>query len=164
MEEQAAESCPQLSIVERSNRITVGDDFGDLTMGEVFGWAPRLRDKYAVMRDGGRYYGLTPLDGGEWGDTLFGVTRPNSRPDGRRCVHWGQLAGTDRGFRESMWKMEAAFFDMSTPCSCRDDRDGWSHTRLRHDGTETVGLLLDLDAGTMTAYLNGRLLGVMATG
>lgn len=36
--------------------------------------------------------------------------------------------------------------------------------RLRHDGTETVGLLLDLDAGTMTAYLNGRLLGVMATG
>ena len=163
------ESCPQLSIVERSECITVGDDFGHSDHGRGSVWVGTYDyvTSAAVMRDGGHYYAaFTPLDGGEWGDMLFGVTRPSSRPDGRRCVHWGQLAGTDREEFVNRYVEDGSCFFRTCqhPCSCRDDRDGWSHTRLRHDGTETVGLLLDLDAGTMTAYLNGRLLGVMATG
>ena len=120
------------------------------------------------MRDGGRYYAaFTPLDGGEWGDMLFGVTRPSSRPDGRRCVHWGQLTGHDDSPSAPCVEDGSCFF--RTGQGFRDENviGVGSHPymhRLRDDGTETVGLLLDLDAGTMTAYLNGRLLEVMATG
>ena len=160
------ESCPQLSIVEQSECITVGDDYGalDHRSGGVWVGTYDYVTSAAVMRDGGHYYAaFTPLDGGEWRDMLFGVTRPSSRPDGRRCIHWGQLAG-DVVLQEFVEDGSCFFRTGWGPG--RDDRVGWSpdRRRLRHDGTETVGLLLDLDAGTMTAYLNGRLLGVVATG
>ncbi len=158
------ESCREFSIVARSECVTVGDDAGvdDRWMG-TYDYVTSA----AVMRDGGRYYAaFTPLDSGEFGDMLFGVTRPNRPPDGRRCHHWAQLrAGIWPEQLRVPWVEDGSCF-FRTGDFVRHPSSGWNPVgcRLRFDGTETIGLLLDLDAGTMTADLNGHFLGVMATG
>jgi hypothetical protein len=99
----------------------------------------------AVMRAGRHYAQFTVMRGR---NTCFGVIRPGWDMEGGQDAEHGDghcFYGTLNGYRSP------------------GGHDWEGRQRAREEG-DRIGLLLDLDQGSMTVYKNDERLGVMATG
>jgi hypothetical protein len=96
----------------------------------------------AVMRAGRHYVQFTVMHGF---DMFFGVTRPG----------WNvQIAYMVDGH---------CFYDTASGTCCPGWQD-WEGMQPAQEEGPRIGMLLDLDQGSMTVYKNDERLGVMATG
>ena len=99
----------------------------------------------AVIRAGRHYAQFTVVIGF---DMMFGVIRPGCDVEG----------GKDAPYVDGH-----CFYDTFSGHRLPGDRD-WEGTQDAEEVGDRIGLLLDLDQGTMTVYKNDERLGVMATG
>jgi hypothetical protein len=99
----------------------------------------------AVMRAGRHYAQFTLMSGD---DMFFGVIRPS----------WDVEGG-----RDAPWVDSHCFYDTYDGCHLPGGRH-WEGTQGATEEGDRIGMLLDLDQGSMTVYKNDVRLGVMATG
>jgi hypothetical protein len=112
--------------------------------GSSVGWSHGTAASKALMRAGRHYAQFTVVAGM---DLWFGVIRPSWDVEGGKDTHWVDghcFYGTFNGHR---WPGEHR----------------WEGPHYAREEGDRIGLLLDLDQGTMTVYKNDERLGVMAT-
>ena len=127
-------------------RITLSEG-GALATVDVSGSWPAAASK-AVMRAGRHYAQFTVVSGIYM---MFGVIRPGWDVEG-----WNPLKQAHNVDDHCFYY---TYFGSSFPG--RHDWEGMQNARKHGD---RIGMLLDLDQGTMTVYKNDERLGVMATG
>jgi hypothetical protein len=135
-----------------------GRSHAGITLSEGGSVATRSADDYyhravaskAVMRAGRHYIQFTVVSG----YMLFGVIRPGCDVEGGRDAHnvdghcfYSTVDGHLYPRWEDRW----------------EDRN-WEGMQGAMEQGDCIGLLLELDQGTMTVYKNDERLGVMATG
>jgi hypothetical protein len=138
----------------RRRGVVFGRSHGSITLSEGGAVATRSgQSAYtcaaskAVMRAGHHYAQFTAMSGTIM---FFGVIRPGWDVEG------GQHA-------EKAIKHGHCFYYTGDGRRCPGYRDWEGVQGAREDG-DRIGMLLDLDQGTMTVYKNDERLGVMATG
>jgi hypothetical protein len=99
----------------------------------------------AVMRAGRHYAEITVVSGS---DMMFAVIRPG----------WGVEGGTN-----APWKDGHCFY-YTYFGHCYPRAQNWEGVQVAREEGDRIGMLLDLDQGSMTVYKNDERLGVMATG
>ena len=99
----------------------------------------------AVMRAGRHYAQFTMVRGTI---VYFGVIRPG----------WDVEGGDDA------YMVHGHCFYHTSGGSCCPGYHGWDGMQATREQGDRIGLLLDLDQGSMTVYKNDERLGVMATG
>eukprot|EP01046_Picozoa_sp_COSAG06_P017243 COSAG06_NODE_1163_length_10454_cov_16.507677_11_plen_501_part_00 len=97
----------------------------------------------AVLKGGGRYMVQLTVQKGD--DMLFGLIGAGWDVEGGQDAHWVQ---------------GHCFYDWATGNRFPDASDWEGRQAAREEG-DRIGLLLDLDAGSLTVYKNDALLGVM---
>ena len=114
-----------------------------------------LNDRYrtaaskAVMRAGCHYAQVTVVSG----SMMFGVIRPGCDVEGGVDAH--NVDGHCFYYTVNGWCFTG---------HCFPDRRDWEGMQEAMEEGDRIGMLLDLDQGTMTVYKNDERLGVMATG
>jgi hypothetical protein len=111
---------------------------------EVGDYVNRAAASKAVMRAGYHYAQFTVVSGAMYS----GVIRPGWDVEG------GQKAPDVDGH---------CFYDTDDGAHCPAPHE-WEGMERAEDEGDCIGMLLDLDQGTMTVYKNNERLGVMATG
>jgi hypothetical protein len=124
-------------------RIITLSEGGSVATKGVGGYSSRAAASKAVMRAGRHYVQFTVVSGYMY----FGAIRPGWDVEG------GKLAHAVDGH---------CFYYTAYGLRFPDGRD-WEGKQDAQDG-DRIGLLLDLDQGSMTVYKNDERLGVMATG
>ena len=94
----------------------------------------------------GRHYAQFTMMGGN--DTLCGVIQPGGDVEGGHDAQ----------------SVDGHCFYFTGSGYCYPDSCTWEGMQTAHEEGDRVGLLLDLDQGSMTVYKNDKRLGVMATG
>jgi len=123
--------------------ITLSEDGSLATKAVGHDYSERAAASKAVIRAGRHYAQFTAVSG----SMMFGVTRPGWDVEG------GQYADTVDGH---------CFFH--TYCGHRwPGRHDWEGMQDANEEGDRIGMLLDLDQGSMTVYKNDKRLGVMAT-
>ena len=123
--------------------ITLSEGGAVATKGKDI-YSDRTAASKAVMRAGHYYVQFTVMSG----CMLFGVIRPG----------WDVEGGRDA------WSVDGHCFyatDSGSRFPGIHDWEGMQHAKEQGD---RIGMLLDLDQGSMTVYKNDERLGVMATG
>ena len=106
-----------------------------------------------VMRAGRHYAKFTmeafPTD--DKTEPMFGVIRPAWDVEGGQNPH-----EADGHF----------FYDTASGCCCNNEiwQESWEGMQAAFEEGDCIGLLLDLDKGSLTVYKNDKRLGVMQTG
>eukprot|EP01046_Picozoa_sp_COSAG06_P037556 COSAG06_NODE_4252_length_4429_cov_5.719169_2_plen_327_part_00 len=118
---------------------------GSLATRNVHDGEPRTAASKAVMRAGRHYAQFTVVGGGLM---LFGVIRPG----------WDVEGGMNaqRVYGHCFYYTVSGYRFPGGP--------NWEGSQPAHEEGDRIGLLLDLDQGSMTVYKNDERLGVMATG
>jgi hypothetical protein len=135
-----------------------GRSYGSITLSEGGSLATKgfegrvsLRPRWlaaaskAVMRAGRHYAQFTVMSGS---GMFFGVIRPG----------WDVEGGDDA------YMVHGHCFYHTSGGSCCPGYHGWDGMQAAREQGDRIGLLLDLDQGSMTVYKNDERLGVMATG
>jgi hypothetical protein len=141
------ESLRCAAVFGRSHEMITLSEGGALATRDMELLVSRTAASKAVMRAGHHYAQFTAVMSGIF-SMIFGVIRPSWDVEGRVDAH------TVDGH---------CFYTTGTGCCC----PGYNHWEGRQGAEEVgdrIGLLLDLDQGTMTVYKNDERLGVMATG
>jgi hypothetical protein len=99
----------------------------------------------AVMRAGRHYAQFTVVSAMY---QFFGVIRQG----------WDVEGG------DSAWNVDGHCFYDTEDGHCYPGRRDWEGKQLANEEGDRIGMLLDLDQGSMTVYKNDELLGVMAAG
>jgi hypothetical protein len=133
------------AVFGRSHELITLSEGGALATKGVNDLAYRAAASKAVMRAGRHYAQFTVLSGCE---KLFGVIRPGWDVEG------GENAFTVDGH---------CFYDAGSGFRFPGENN-WEGMQDAEEEGDRIGLLLDLDQGTMTVYKNDERLGVMATG
>jgi hypothetical protein len=141
------ETLRRAAVFGRSHEtIAVSEGGALLTVEEEDGaYEYRTAASKAVMRAGRHYVQFTVESGDEM---FFGMIRPGWDVEG------GYNAKGVHGH---------CFYDTSEGSCWPGDRD-WEGMQGPERGGDRIGMLLDLDQGSMTVYKNDERLGVMATG
>jgi hypothetical protein len=138
------ESLRRAGVFGRSHEsITLSAGGAVATKSTNIAW--RTAASKTVMRAGRHYAQFTVVSGSMF---YFGVIRPGWDVEGGEYAH--DVDGH-------------CFYDTSSGCrfpGCRD----WEGMQPAYEEGVRIGMLLDLDQGTMTVYKNDERLGVMATG
>ncbi len=111
---------------------------------DVYGY--RTAASGAVLKGGGRH--MVQFTKRKGNGMLFGLIRADWDVEG------GSYAQDVRGHS----------FYSTYDGNRYPSRSGWEGRQAAHEEGDRIGLLLDLDQGTMTVYKNDERLGVMATG
>jgi hypothetical protein len=125
--------------------ITLSEGGSVATKGEVGETQQRAAASKAVMRAGCHYAQFTVMHGL---DMFFGVTRPGWNVQAGQIAHMVAghcFYGTYAGWRFPGYR-------------------NWEGRQSAQKEGDRIGMLLDLDQGTVTVYKNDERLGVMATG
>eukprot|EP01046_Picozoa_sp_COSAG06_P043069 COSAG06_NODE_5589_length_3379_cov_115.159451_1_plen_305_part_00 len=129
----------------RSITLSAGGSVATKTVGDHH--SDRAAASEAVMR-AGRHYAQFTVVGGDY--LFFGVIQPGWDVQGERSTYSVDghcFYNTVNGFRFPGY------------------HDGiWEGRQTAREEGDRIGMLLDLDQGTMTVYKNDERLGVMATG
>jgi hypothetical protein len=94
----------------------------------------------------GRHYAQFTVANGD--DMFFGVIRPGWDVEGGYSAH----------------NVDGHCFYGAHSGSCCPGYHSWEGTQHAREVGDRIGMLLDLDQGSMTVYKNDEWLGVMATG
>jgi hypothetical protein len=131
------------AVFGRSHELITLSEGGAVATRAVSDYSRTAASK-AVMRAGVHYAQFTVEHGYMW----FGVIRPGWDVEGGR-----------NAFNEDAHCFYATVNGYSYP-GCQE----WEGIQGAREDGDCIGLLLDLDQGTMTVYKNDERLGVMATG
>jgi hypothetical protein len=145
------ESLRRGAVFGRSHADITLAEGGSLATKRVYGQGhSRAAASNALMR-AGRHYALFTLVGDVDASSsvmFFGAIRPGWDVEGRTS------AAHEDGH---------CFYYAHTGCHFPGRHD-WEGMQPAHDEGDRIGMLLDLDQGTMTVFKNDERLGVMATG
>eukprot|EP01046_Picozoa_sp_COSAG06_P049973 COSAG06_NODE_7805_length_2368_cov_3.452182_2_plen_321_part_01 len=139
------ESLRRGAVFERSHELITLSEGGAQAARNGYDGEERTAASKAVMR-AGRHYAQFTVVGGD--SMFFGVIRPG----------WDVEGGEDA------YGVDGHCFYETGSGSCYPGQRDWEGMQLAMEEGDRVGLLLDLDQGTMTVYKNDERLGVMATG
>ena len=95
-----------------------------------------------AMRSGCHFAHFTMVEGN---DVLFGVLRP----------------GWDMEARVNAFEVDGHCFCWTRTGSCYPGKRGWKGQQTAREQGDRIGMLLDLDQGSMTVWKNDEKLGVM---
>eukprot|EP01046_Picozoa_sp_COSAG06_P086133 COSAG06_NODE_32759_length_500_cov_3.299252_1_plen_166_part_11 len=140
------ESLRRGAVFERSNGLITLSEGGSLATRNGHDGGLRTAASKAVMR-AGRHYAQFTVVSGEF--MFFGVIRPG----------WGVEGGEDAPNEDAP---NVDFYYTGDGSRCPGGHD-WEGMQGAMEEGDRIGLLLDLDQGTMTVYKNDERLGVMAT-
>jgi hypothetical protein len=128
--------------------ITLSED-GSVAIKAVGNYTIRTAASKVVMRAGRHYAQFTVMS---VGDMFVGVIRPGWNVEG------GQIASD-----VTVADVHGHCFYDTFDGHCLPRDDTWEGMQGAREG-DRIGMLLDLDQGSMTVYRNDERLGVMATG
>jgi hypothetical protein len=132
------------AVFGRSHEWITLSEGGSRATKELYGW--RTAASKAVMRAGCHYYQFTMASG----DMFFGVIRPGWEVEGGRDAQ--KVDG------------HCFYYTYNGHCYPGVPGRGWEGMQTAHEEGDRIGMLLDLDQGSMTVYKNDERLGVMAAG
>jgi hypothetical protein len=132
--------------------ITLSEGGAVVTAGSDNAGGYRAATSMAVMRAGRHFAQFTVMSGDDemhGGDMFVGVVRPG----------WD----VERG-RDAQYSVDDHCFYYNNIGFRYPGRRNWKGMQTAKKQGDRIGMLLDLDQGTMTVYKNDERLGVMATG
>ena len=148
------ESLRRAAVLGRSHESITLSEGGSLATKAVDDYTNRTAASKVVMRAGRHYAQFTVMSVGDMCPShvlrmSFGVIRPGWDVEGGENAH--RVDGHCFYYTGNGWCYPGS-------------ADNWEGSQSAEDEDDRIGLLLDLDQGTMTVYKNDERLGVMATG
>jgi hypothetical protein len=137
------ESLRCAAVFSRSHTLITLSEGGTVAMKGV-DYSNRAAVSKAVMRAGHHYAQFTVMSG----YMNFGVIRPGWDVEGGKQAH----------------NVDGHCFYCTGNGHCFPGNHDWEGRQSANEEGDRIGMLLDLDQGTMTVYKNDERLGVMATG